>query len=88
MSTLSHKELRAYAILAAAAHEFNEELTIIFSVVCDTISALPPAHPAREQLLEARGSAQRCAWKASGMLNYTARAGVQPFRTSLDYLIT
>jgi hypothetical protein len=38
-------------------------------------------------LLDARSAAQRCAWKASGLLNYTARAGLPPIRTSLENLL-
>jgi hypothetical protein len=83
----SVRTLRAYAVASAAAHDLNDELTIIFSSVCDSISALPPGHPAREMLLDARSAAQRCAWKASGLLNYTTRAGLPPIRSSLESLL-
>ncbi|HWC96031.1 MAG TPA: hypothetical protein VG456_04765 [Candidatus Sulfopaludibacter sp.] len=83
----STNTLRAYAVASAAAHDLNDELTIIFSTVCDSLSALEPGHPARAMLLDARSAAQRCAWKASGLLNFTARAGVPPIRTSLESLL-
>jgi len=82
-----YKADRAFAVAAAAAHDLNDELTIIFSSVCDSLSSLEPGHPARQLLLEARSAAQRCAWKASGLLNFSARAGVQPVRTSLESLL-
>jgi hypothetical protein len=74
-------------VAAAAAHDLNDELTIIFSTVCDSIASLEPGHPARAMLLDARSAAQRCAWKASGLLNFTARAGVRPARTPLETLL-
>jgi cytosine/adenosine deaminase-related metal-dependent hydrolase len=82
-----HKHDRACAVAAAAAHDLNDELTIIFSSVCDSIGILEPGHPARALLLDARCAAQRCAWKASGLLNYSARACVQPVRTPLETLL-
>ncbi len=78
---------RTSAIASAVAHDFNNELTIIFSGICDSLSSLDPGHPARESLLEARSAAQRCAWKASGLLNYAARLGVRPLRRSLESLL-
>ena len=74
-------------VASAAAHDLNEELTIIFSSVCDSLSALGAEHPARPLLLAARSAAQRCAWKASGLLNYTARMGVGPVRNSFESLL-
>lgn len=78
---------RAAAVAAAAAHDFNDELTIIFSCVCDALSSLEPGHPAREQLLQARGSAQRCAWKNASLLNYAMHAGIQMPRASTERMI-
>ncbi len=83
----SHRNERACAVAAAAAHDLNDELTIIFSSVCDSLSELGPNHPARILLLEARAATQRCAWKASGLLNYAARQGVRPVRNSLESLL-
>ena len=83
----SNKIDRASALVSAAAHDFNEELTIICSSLADSISTLEPGHPARALLMEARGAAQRCAWKAAGLLNYMARAGIRPIRRSLESLL-
>lgn len=83
----SLKHDRACAVAAAAAHDLNDELTIIFSSVCDSLSALESGHPARALLLDARSASQRCAWKTYGLLNYSAREGVQPVRTTLERLL-
>jgi len=79
---------RACAVAAAAAHDLNNELTVILSSVCGALEELTPDHPARRLLVQARSSAQRCAWKASGMLNFSARRGVGAVRRSLDDLMT
>jgi len=78
---------RAGAVVAAAAHDLNDELTIIFSSLTTSLAALDAAHPAREFLLEARSAAQRCAWKASGLLSYSHRRGARPSATSLEALL-
>ena len=78
---------RACAITAAAAHELNNELTVILSSVCGTLSELGPNHPARGLLVQARSAAQRCAWRASSLLNFSSRAGVLPVRAELQELI-
>jgi hypothetical protein len=78
---------RACAVTAAAAHDLNNELTVILSSVCGTLQALGPNHPSRHLLIQARSAAQRCAWRASSLLNFSARRGVMPVRTPLDDLI-
>ena len=78
---------RACAVTAAAAHDLNNELTVILSSVCEAIAELGPNHPVRSLLVQARSSAQRCAWRASGLLNFSARRGVVTVRTPLDDLI-
>lgn len=78
---------RACAVAAAAAHDFNNELTVILSGVKNALGSLQPEHPARELLLEVQASAQRCVWKASGLLNFGARAHSGPIRASFEYLI-
>lgn len=79
---------RACAVTAAAAHDLNNELTVILSGVCGTLAALGPHHPQRQLLIQARSAAQRCAWKASGLLNFSARRGILPVRDSLDHLMS
>ena len=81
------KNDRACAVAAAAAHDLNNELTVILSSVAKSISALEPGHPARPFLLELRSAAQRCAWKASGLLNYSARGGARPSPAPMESLM-
>ncbi len=81
------KASRACAIAAAAAHDLNDELTVILSSVTDTIESLDAGHPARPLLLELRGAAQRCAWMAASLLTYGARSGVRPTPTPLSDLV-
>jgi len=78
---------RAAAVAAAAAHDLNDELTVILSSVTGSIEALEPGHPARSLLLDLQSAAQRCAWKASGLLNYGARCGARPVPTPMEALI-
>ena len=78
---------RAYAVAAAAAHDFNNELTVILSSVAGALGAVPAENPARELLLDIQAAAQRCVWKASGLLNFSARVNPHPVRASFEYLI-
>jgi signal transduction histidine kinase len=79
---------RACAVAAAAAHDLNNELTVILSSVSDSLAALEPDHPARPLLLELQGAAQRCVWKASGLLRFSARRGrLRPSAAQLESLI-
>ena len=78
---------RACAVAAAAAHDFNNELTVILSSVAGALGAVPAENPARELLLDIQAAAQRCVWKASGLLNFSARVNPHPVRASLEYLI-
>ena len=78
---------RACAVVAAAAHDFNNELTVIMSSVSQVLTALGPDHPSRPLLLEIQASAQRCVWKASALLNFSARLNPGPVRASLDFLV-
>jgi hypothetical protein len=78
---------RAYAVAAAAAHDLNDELTVILNSVTRSIAELEPDHPARPFLLDLRSAAQRCAWKASGLLNYTAGKGARPTAFPLERMV-
>jgi hypothetical protein len=78
---------RACAVAAAAAHDFNNELTVILSSVTGALGAVHDDHPAREMLLDIQAAAQRCVWKASGLLNFSARVNPNPVRASFEYLI-
>jgi hypothetical protein len=86
MEHMSHAK-RACAVAAAAAHDFNNELTVILSGVNEVLDALGAQHPSRPVLLEIRAAAQRCVWKASGLLTFSARVNPIPVRASFEYLI-
>jgi len=77
---------RASAVAAAAAHELNDELTVILSSVSTSLESLGPAHPAAPLLEDLRAAAQRCAWKTATMLDFTTRQGTRPAPTSLSHL--
>jgi hypothetical protein len=77
----------ACAVAAAAAHSFNDELTVILSSVNGVVELLEPDHAAQELLLDIQAAAQRCVWKAAGLLNFSARVNSGPVRASFDYLI-
>ena len=81
------KNDRACAIAAAAAHDLNDELTVILSSVNDSILVLEPGHPARPLLREVEGAVQRCAWMASTLLSWGARKGVRPAPATVERLV-
>jgi hypothetical protein len=78
---------QAYAVAAAAAHDFNEELTVILSSVANSIEALEPGHPARSHLLDLQVAAQRCVRTTSGLLAYSFSHGLRPLATPFETLI-
>ena len=78
---------RVCAVAAAAAHDLNEELTVILTSVAATLGQVAPGHPARPLLLDLQSAARRCAWKASGLLNFAARRGVRPSAATLERLV-
>ncbi len=78
---------RACAVGAAAAHDFTNELTVILSSVNDALATLDAKHPARPMLLDIQAAGQRCVWKASSLLNFSARISPGPVRASFEYLI-
>jgi len=78
---------RACAVAAAAAHDLNDELTIIINTASTSLAMLEPGHPARPFLTEMQRSVQRCTWKTSGLLNYGARRGVAPVHGPMERLI-
>jgi hypothetical protein len=78
---------RSGALAAAAAHAFNNELTVILTSLANTIRALEPGHPARRYLRDMEGAALRCAWRASRLLDYGARHGARAVRGGMDGLL-
>jgi len=78
---------RATAVVAAAAHEFNDELTVILNAVAQSLEALPSAHPLYRGLIEAQCAAHRCALRAEGMLCFSARRGLRPAPSCVEALL-
>jgi hypothetical protein len=78
---------RVCAVASAAAHDLNNELTIILNGAAHAIEYLEPGHPARPVLSELEHAAQRCVWKTSGLLNYGARRGIRPVPVPMERLI-
>jgi hypothetical protein len=78
----------AYAVAAAAAHDFNNELTVILSTVFDSIRALEPGHPARPHLLDLQEAAQRCSRTTSGLLAFSFSRGARVCAAPFESLIT
>ena len=78
---------RACAVAAAAAHDLNDELTVIVNSVSCSLEMLEPGDPLRVLLLEAQSAAQRCVWKTSGLLNYGARRGVRGSHVPMERLV-
>jgi hypothetical protein len=78
---------RATAVVAAAAHEFNDELTVILNAVAESLEALPKAHPLYRGLIEAQCAAHRCAQRAEGMLCFSARRGLRPAPSCAEALL-
>ncbi len=75
----------AYAVAAAAAHDFNNDLTVILSSVANSIVSLEPGHPARPHLLDLQEAAERCTRTTSGLLAFSfsrgARLSAAPFES-------
>lgn len=78
---------RACAVAAAAAHDLNDDLTVILSGVAGSLETLEPGHPARPLLLDARNAVERCAWKTSSLLTFSARHGVSRVAAPMETLI-
>ena len=75
---------RASAVAAAAAHDLNDEMTIILNSAWSSLQLLEPGHPARLLLYDLSAATQRCIWKTSTMLNYTSRTGIHPVNAPLE----
>jgi hypothetical protein len=83
---LTHAD-RVCAVASAAAHDLNDELTIILNGAAHSIEWLEPDHPARPLLRAIEQAAQRCVWKTSGLLNYGARRGLRPAPIPMERLL-
>lgn len=78
---------RAYAVSAAAARDFNNELTVILSSLSESLESIEEDHPARVRLLDLQGAAQRCVWIAAALQQYSAQRGVRPSAALMESLI-
>ena len=78
---------RAVEVAAAFGHDLNNELTIIFTGIAECIDMADADDPILPFLLNMRAAAKRCAWKASGLLNFAARNGSRTVRASFECLI-
>ncbi|MGA3239308.1 MAG: hypothetical protein ABSG03_23785 [Bryobacteraceae bacterium] len=78
---------RAYAVAGAAARDLNNELTVILSTVSDLLESSDESDPAHIRLLDLQSAAQRCVWKAAGLLQFSARRGLRPSSAPLESLI-
>jgi len=61
-------------------------MTIILNSANRSLELLEPGHPARIFLYDLRAATQRCAWKTSAVLNFTARRGVYPVHASVEHI--
>ena len=86
MQPLSRAD-RICAVSAAAAHDLNDELTVIVSAAAVSLQQLPVDHPCRGLLRDIREAANRCAWKSTGLLHFAARNGVRPSAVTLEELL-
>jgi hypothetical protein len=77
---------RASAVAAAAAHDINDEMTIILNSTWASLQMLEPGHPARPLLYDLSAAAHRCVWKTSTMLNFATRNGAHPTNAPFEYL--
>jgi signal transduction histidine kinase len=69
------------ALAAGIAHEFNEELTVIFGTLETAMNELDPEHPARRELKQLRLAARRCRFTTESLLAFTSRVNpkIRPF---------
>jgi len=78
---------RAYVVAAAAARDFNDELTVILSSIDAAAATLEAGHPALAFLTDVQNAAQRCVWKSAGLMEFSSRRGVRPSATRLEHLL-
>jgi hypothetical protein len=74
-------------VAGAAARDLNNELTVILSIVSDLLENHEEGDAAHNRLVDLQGAAQRCVWKAAGLLQFSARRGLRPSSAPLESLI-
>ena len=83
---IAHAE-RACSVAAAAAHDVNDELTIILNGTAELLADVGLLHYAHPMLLDIHAAAARCARKTAGLLAHSARGGARPVNMPLEKLI-
>ena len=78
---------KPYAVAAAAGHDLNNELTVMLTSIRLITEMLDPDHPAVPLLLDLVSAVQRCAWRASELLTFSARRGLLAGPTSVGRLL-
>jgi len=71
-------ESRGLAILSGAAHDWNNELTVILNSATEVLRYTPAEDPGRPYLLDILASSQRLALLASSLLHEFVPAGEHP----------
>lgn len=69
--------VKALTMLAVAAKDINDELTVILSAVEDSLALLQPWHPLYRPLAEIRDAAYRCGLKTRMMATWVDGQGVR-----------
>lgn len=64
-------------MIAVAAKDINDELSIILSCAENSLAVLPLGHPMRDQMLEIRAAATRCGLKTRMMATWVDGQGVR-----------
>lgn len=74
-------------VAAAAARDFNDELTIILNSLEGILEHLEDGHPALPLLFDLQCASQRCIWKAAGLMEFSVRRGVPANIARLEQLL-
>ncbi len=74
-------------VAAAAARDYNDELTVILNSLEGVLEYLEEGHPALPLLQDLQNAAQRCVWKTEGLMEFSHRRGLPPVIASLEKLL-
>lgn len=78
---------RVSSVAAAAAHDLNDDLTVIASSTALALRELPLSHPVRALLLDIQNATKRCGNKTAQLLAFSHSGGAQPVAATLDRMI-
>ena len=84
MAPAPSRDRRAIALLAAAGHEMNDDLTILYSAVCDVSALTERDDPRFALLMEATAAIDSLSQMARAMLKYANEKGVNATRISVE----